>query len=90
MLEAVQTRIEQLIALYETERAENQSLRLHLEALSAENDDMRKQIAELDGQIANLKLKEAFVAPASDNSEAKAKIAKMIKDIDKCIKLLES
>lgn len=91
MLEGIKTEIDRLIALYEAEKVENDKLRQRLDALGAENDTYRKQLAEREEQIDNLHLKQAFSAASSDShAEAKAKIARMIKEIDKTISLLES
>ena len=62
---------------------------LELERREAEIEDCRKQIADLERQVDNLKLTEAFTAPAGSNPAAKEKINKMITGIDRCIALLE-
>ena len=91
MLEAIKTQLDRLIALYEAEKAENLRLKSRVDALSTENDTYRKQLTELEEQIDNLRLKQAFSASdAGSNPETKAKLGKMIREIDKCISLLES
>ena len=89
MLEDIRKNIEKLIALYEAAKAENDSLRANLDKAVAERDAFRKQITELENQIDTLKLEEAFMAPAGSDSAAKQKIDGLIREIDKCIKLLE-
>ncbi|MCI1640582.1 MAG: hypothetical protein LKI42_04830 [Bacteroidales bacterium] len=89
MLEDIREDIKKLISLYENEKAECTKLRDFLEKEKAENETYRKQITELEQQIDNLKLTEAFMAPAGSDSEARDKIEKMIREIDKCISLLE-
>lgn len=90
MLEGIKTQIDRLIALYEAEKAENEKLRSRLVALGGENDTYRKKLTDLEEQIDNLKLQQAFTAPADGNAQAKAKLGRMIREIDKCITLLES
>lgn len=90
MLEGIKTQIDRLIALLEKEKAENASLRQRVDALGIENDTYRKQLTDLEEQIDNLKLQQAFTAPADGNVQAKAKLGRMIREIDKCITLLES
>ncbi len=90
MLEGIKTQIDRLIALYEAEKAENEKLRTRLAALGGENDTYRKKLTDLEEQIDNLKLQQAFTAPADGNAQAKAKLGRMIREIDKCITLLES
>lgn len=91
MLEGIKTQLDRLIALYEAEKAENLRLRARIDTLGTENDTYRKQLTELEEQIDNLRLKQAFSAPAAGtNPETKAKLGRMIREIDKCISLLES
>ena len=90
MLEGVKTQIDRLIALLEKEKAENATLCQRVDALGTENDTYRKQLADLEEQIDNLKLQQAFTVPADGNAQAKAKLGRMIREIDKCITLLES
>ena len=89
MLETVKQNIKQLIAAYETEKTERTRLQSALEQAEAKNDAYRKQITELERQIDNLKLAEAFKAGGEGSPEAKKKINSLIKEIDRCITLLE-
>lgn len=90
MLEGIKTDIERLIALYEAERTERINLQSELGRSKAENESCRKRIEELEQQVDNLHLTEAFMAPAGSDSGAKEKIEKLIKEIDRCISLLEN
>ena len=54
-----------------------------------ENETCRKQITELERQIDNLKLAEAFKAGSTAGPEAKKKIGSLMKEIDRCIALME-
>ena len=87
MLENVRTQIEQLIARYEAEKAENERLRRELHTCEETGAALRKQINELESEIETRKLTEAFSAAAP--ADAKAKVDKLIREIDKCISLLE-
>ena len=89
MLEDIKKNIERLIALYENEKRQREKLVLELESREAEIEDCRKQIADLERQVDNLKLTEAFLAPAGSDSSAREKIDRMITSIDRCISLLE-
>ena len=89
MLEDVKKNIERLIARYESARTENQRLRTELDTCKAEKESYRKQINELEQEIATLKLTEAFMAGGTEPSIAKERIDKIIKEIDRCISLLE-
>jgi len=87
MLEGIRENIKQLIARYEAEKAENERLRDELRACEETGATLRKQITELESELETRKLTEAFSAGAP--ADAKAKVDKLIKEIDKCISYLE-
>ena len=89
MLETVKQKIGQLIAAYEKEKAERQRLQSELEESLQKNEAYRKQITELERQIDNQKLTEAFMAGSADTAQAKKKIDSLIKEIDRCISAME-
>ena len=89
MLEGIKTDIEKLIALYEAERSERERLQAELVRCGAENESCRKRIEDLEQQVNNLHLSKAF-GVGGDSSAAKEKIERLIKEIDKCIALLEN
>ena len=89
MLEGIKTDIEKLIALYEAERSERERLQAELVRCGAENESCRKRIEDLEQQVNNLLLSEAL-GVGGDSSAAKEKIERLIKEIDKCIALLEN
>lgn len=89
MLETIRQRIRQLIAAYEAEKAERERLQILLEQATSQNESYTKQITELERTIDNLKLADAFKASGADSAEAKKKIDRLIKEIDKCISLME-
>ena len=89
MLESLRKDIEKLISLYEAEKAERVKLQSLLAESRAENETCRKQIGDLEQQVNNLQLSEAFGA-GGDKAAAKVRIDKLVKEIDKCISLLEN
>lgn len=88
MLEDIRKNIQKLISLYERERQRSDELAQRLEQSEASNAAYRQQITELNSQIDNLRLAGAFMS-GGDTSESKARLDKLIREIDKCIKLLE-
>ena len=89
MIEKLRQRIQKLISAYETERQERKRLESELEKSSMQNKAYREQILELERTIDNLKLADAFKSGNADNTEARKKIDKLIKEIDRCITLME-
>ena len=89
MLDTLKQPIVKLIAAYETEKSELERLAKELEASKVQNETYKKQILELERQIDNLKLSEAFKGNAGNSAAAKNKVNALLKEIDKCIKLIE-
>jgi len=90
MLQDVRKNIEKLIALYESEKAENERLRAALAQSNETGEACKKQISELETKIETQTLTEAFTAGAADRGAAKERVEKLIKEIDKCISWLEN
>lgn len=88
MLESVKEKIAKLVSLYEGEKQRADQLAARLSESEAALDSYREQITGLNRQIDNLKLSSAFVS-GSDNAEAKARLTRLIAEIDRCIALLE-
>ena len=90
MLAEIKQKIERLIALYESEKRRGDSLAAELDKARAEADACRKQIDDLKDRISHLELKGAFMT-AGDRSSAVARerIDTLVREIDKCISLLE-
>ncbi len=94
-LEKLKSQIELLISRYETTAAENERLKdeiskyktriLHYEIEISKNNNRKK---ELEDKINRLQLGEAFVASSGSSNEAKQVITGLIREIDKCIALL--
>lgn len=96
MFDELKADIARLVALYEKEKQCADSLAGLLTERDAQvrkyREEVKKckeQITDLNLQIDNLRLRSAFSSD-SDRSQAEAGIDKLIKEIDECIKLLES
>lgn len=89
MLEDIKSNIAKLVALYEAERQRAATLEERLRQCEEKSLEYKKQITDLNQQIANLELMHAFQA-SGDPATSRDKIGKLIKEIDRCIKLLES
>lgn len=90
MLDNIRQQFVRLVSAYETEKAARCSLEQRNRELADQCDAYRKQIAELEKKYDNLKLTEAFVGASADSSESKQKIERIIREIDKCISLIEN
>jgi len=88
MLEDIREHIERLIALYEAEKAKNETLRQELHASEETGAALRKQLMELESGIKARSLAEAFTSGETPEA-ARERIDKLIKEINKCISYLE-
>ena len=88
MREVIWNDIIELISIYEKTRDERDAMKGELQQKDEAIVGYREQIKELEKQIDNLKLKNAFLSTSGDE-EAKEKIDRMIREIDRCISLLE-
>ena len=89
MLNEIKTSFEKLIALYEAQRERADALAAELEKERAASEACRKQIDDLKDQVRTLELKGAFMSGGDSSSAAREKIDRLIREIDKCISLLE-
>lgn len=89
MLDNIRQQFLRLISAYEKERAERGRLEKENEQLRLQCETHGKQIAELERKIDNLNLATAFAGTRTDNSESGKKIDDLVKEIDRCISLLE-
>ena len=87
MISDLRSKIERLISLYEREKQRGDELASQLEASRAEIADKKQQITELKSQIDHYKLAGAFTS-SEEVQASKERLNKLIRDIDKCIKLL--
>lgn len=89
MIEDLRKDVEQLISLYESEKSRGDTLAAKLIVREAEVVKYKQQITELTKQIDRYKLADAFTSDG-DKTAAKERIDKLIKEIDKCIRLIAS
>lgn len=89
MFNSLKIRITHLISLYEAEKAEKFKLLELLDEKTKQVEAYKKQINELEKKIDNQTLTDAFTATSQDTAEAKKKIDFLVKEIDKCISLIE-
>lgn len=89
MLEDIKASIEKLVSAYEAEKETSRALNEELRQAKAQNENYRKQITELEKKIDNLKLSEAFIGTSGNGEAARERIDRMIREIDKCISLME-
>lgn len=88
MLEDIKSNITKLIALYETEKQRADTLESKVKELEVKTGKYKEQIVILNKEIDNLKLAGAICGNA-DKAVMNERINKLIREIDRCINLLE-
>lgn len=95
IIDTLKKHIELLISKYESVLSD----KLHLQEQKAvlENElknckdkieNYNTKIKELEEKVEKIELAKAFIASSADAKEARHKISKIVKEIDKCISLL--
>lgn len=84
------TRMRQMILLYKEKKQEVDSLYEMLDEQEAKMKQMEKQLAQMQRDYDSLKMARMLEVTDGDLEKAKAKVAKIIRDINKCLTLLNS
>ncbi len=84
----LKAKIEMIISAYEQAIADNQKLAQELSVCRDELNNSINKTKELEDKVNKLQLAEAFKSSSTDVREAKQKIGKIVREIDKCIALL--
>jgi len=84
----LQVRIRKVVELYQKERTENEQLKkksIELEERLKLDDN---RLNDLEEKYDKLKISKALIASSNDVHDAKLKVNRMVREIDKCIALL--
>jgi cell fate (sporulation/competence/biofilm development) regulator YmcA (YheA/YmcA/DUF963 family) len=90
MLAELRKKIDRLISLYETANMEKNALTNEKAELQAIINEKNNKIKELEKRMETLQLVNAFKAGSLDQQEAKQKIDKIVRKIEKCIAMLNN
>jgi len=88
VIEGLKSKIELIISKYEEVASENRRLVQEFDQCRTDLNNSINKNKELEEKINKLQLIGAFTSSSADVKEAKQKIGKIIKEIDKCIALL--
>lgn len=86
--EQLQIRIRQVVELYKKERTENEQLKKKSVELEERLKLDDNRLIDLEGKYNKLKISKALIASSKDMHDAKLKVNRMVREIDKCIALL--
>ena len=88
IVNSLKEQISELISLYKKSKEEKESLIHEKLELMEKIENLNRDKEELDHQYNTLKLAKTFTANSGDSQEAKVKINRIVREIDKCIALL--
>jgi len=86
--EQLQSRIQQLIGMYEKQKSANELLSKQKSDIQEEIRLEQERVKDLEEKYNKLKISKALIASSEDVHDAKLKVNRMVREIDKCIALL--
>lgn len=91
LINTFEARVRHFIYLHEELRKENDDLKLLLLTKDEEIDKISKSLKELQTNYANLKIAKALNAESGgDTAKTKQRLSNIVREIDKCIALLNN
>jgi len=91
LINTFEARVRHFIYLHEELRKENDDLKLLLLDKDEEIDKISKSLKELQTNYANLKIAKALNAESGgDTAKTKQRLSNIVREIDKCIALLNN
>jgi predicted nuclease with TOPRIM domain len=88
IIEGLKSRLERLISILEREREDKEALRYSNLELQKKIKMHQSRISELELKYANLKIAKSLLAENEDSHDAKIRVNRIVREIDKCIALL--
>jgi hypothetical protein len=88
IIEELKLRLERLISILEREREDKENLRQSNLELQNKIKMHQSRISELELKYANLKIAKSLLAENEDSHDAKIRVNRIVREIDKCIALL--
>lgn len=88
LLSTFEARLRHLIYLHDELKRENAELKQLLEEEKKENERILAEYKELEANYTNLKTATTISLNGSDVKETKLRLSKLVREVDKCIALL--
>ena len=87
-LTTFETRVRQMILRFQELKKENNALHVQLQKDEQEIMNLKSKLAQADSNYNSLKMAKMLEITDGDLEGAKARVSKMIRDVNKCISLL--
>jgi len=85
---AFETRVRQMILHFKQLKKENSELRAQIEKGKQEINDLQAKLTQADNDYNSLKMAKMMEITDGDLESAKARVQKMIRNVNKCIAIL--
>ena len=87
-MDTIKDKVKRVVSLYQEQKEKNKKLNKENKELINKLKSSEQKLNELENQYKKLKLAKTMVASSHDVHDAKLKVNRMVREIDKCIALL--
>lgn len=88
LLNTFETRLRHLIYLHEEQMRENAELKRQIEEAEEARREMQAELDDLSQRYTDLKTATAISLDGNDVRETKLRLSKLVREVDKCIAML--
>jgi len=88
LLSILEARVQQLMFLHDELCKQNESLQQRLDTLTQEQEDLKQKYQDLENNYTDLKQARIINIRNADVDETKQRLSKLVREIDKCLNLL--
>ncbi|MCM1150805.1 MAG: hypothetical protein NC209_01360 [Alistipes sp.] len=86
---SIEARVRQLIGEHRRLKERCAELAAQRDALRNENRALETRVRELDAEVARMQLAEGLAGESRNRDKARARVNRLMREVDKCIMLLE-
>lgn len=88
VIDHIEDRVKQLIDDHRRLAAQCAELTAERDALKADNRSLQEQVRRLDGELARMQLTDGLEGGGRNREKARARVNRLMREVDKCIALL--
>ena len=88
IIESIKDKISILLSNYKSLKEENEQLKINNKKLSDKLKQNKKETVDIEEKYKNIKLAKTIINASEDTHDAKLKVNRIVREIDKCIALL--
>ena len=88
IISSIETKVTRIIEDNRTLRSECSDLVRQRDKLRGENRELQRRVAQLEKELSHAKLNAALAGDKTDKRAAKARINRLVREVDSCIAML--